>query len=161
MSRCVRGSNRYRKLKAAKARLEARIAARRADRLHVRSTALQRCAAEIEIVAPPSIRAAMASARGTERDPGAEVGFKAGVDRAMADNAAASLIAMLDYKCREAGVAFRRVDDPAHAATVPGAVVAAARRVKRARRKAKHGLRVGEAASRRGGTADGCDSGGG
>jgi len=141
MARCVRGSYRYRQHRAAKAMHEARDAARRNWRLHNWTTRIVARAADLTVVKPRSIKAATATAHGTPNDPGAEVVFKAKVNRRILDQAPAMAIAMLEYKAAEAGCRLTLIDAAVHKTDVPAAIVAAAKTVRKAKHDVSHANR--------------------
>ena len=89
------------------------------------------------MVAPPSIRDATASARGTARMPGAAVRWKASFNRQVLDFAPAEAIAQITYKAAEAGIDLRIESPDDHPIDVGNSIVAAVATARRIRRIAK------------------------
>jgi transposase len=137
MSRCRRGSHRYRKLRLRKARLEARAARRRREQLHEWTTAIQRRFAAVTVIAPRSIGEATRSGRGDAFAHGAEVRFKAAFNRRILSFAPAEARAQIEYKLGEAGGAFTSEAPERHPVDLGNAVVAAAKAVRKAKRRLK------------------------
>ncbi|HEX7049861.1 MAG TPA: hypothetical protein VF188_06570 [Longimicrobiales bacterium] len=138
MARCRRGSCRYRQLRRRKARLEARVARQRREHLHEWSTDIIRRAAALVVVAPKDLKAATASGRGTLRNPGAEVAFKARFNRRVLSFAPGAAIAMLRYKAAEAGCAFDPREDEAAPADLGNKIVRNVKAVRTAKRLINH-----------------------
>ena len=103
MARCRRGSSRYRALRTRKARLEAKVARRRREALHVWTTVIARRFHQLRIVKPASIAAATASGHGDARAWGAQTELKATFNRHVLGQAPAAAIQMLEYKIAERG----------------------------------------------------------
>lgn len=109
MARCTRGSNKYRKLKAIKARREAKVARRRREELHRLSTWITGAFGSLTIIKPTSIKEATKSGHGTVKDPGALTQVKADFNRRLLEQAPASFVMQLEYKTAEAGVGFEQI----------------------------------------------------
>lgn len=103
MARCKRGSNRYKKLRTMKARLEARQANQRANRLHNLSAAIAREFGEVTIYQPKSIKDATATGAGDRKEHGAKVKWKAGFNRFVLSMAPAMFVGLIKDKITEAG----------------------------------------------------------
>jgi len=116
--------------------MQTREARQRREALHEWSTALTRRFGEIELIAPKDIKEATKSAAGTERNHGAEVAFKAMLNRRMLSFAPAAAVQMLTYKAAEAGALFHLTETTDHIAHAGNAVVAVAKIARKAKRKA-------------------------
>jgi putative transposase len=133
MATCKRGSQRYRRLRRLKARIEARAARQRRERLHVWTTAIARTFAELTIVSP-SIKETTRSGRGTERSHGAAVAVKAALNRHILAMAPATAVAMLEYKIAERGGMAQVVRAGSHPAELGNAIVSATQENRKLRR---------------------------
>ena len=109
LSRCKRGSNRRRKVRAKLAAAQRAVRNARATHLHQVSAAIARDHALIA-VEDLQLRNMTRSARGTAAEPGTNVRQKAGLNRALADAAPGRLIEMLRYKAARAGGVLISVD---------------------------------------------------
>jgi len=136
-------SRRERALKRRIARLHGRAARRRREALHEWTTAVTRRFAAVELIAPRDIKAATRSGAGSRRDPGAEVRFKAMLNRRILSFAPAEAIAMLDYKLAESGGRFTLTETDGHPAHAGNTVVAVAKLARKAKRKIDEKTRSG------------------
>ena len=109
LSRCRRGSNRRRKVRARLLREQRRVRNARTTRLHDVANAIVRSAATI-FVEKLNLKSMTRSASGTLDEPGTNVRQKAGLNRSMADAAPGCLISMLRYKAERAGGEVVEVD---------------------------------------------------
>jgi putative transposase len=107
MAETDRRTPEYRRLRMAKARIEAKVARRRREALHVWTTGLVGRASEIVLVRPKSVSRDTASGRGDAQNWGAAVATKAALNRHVLDQAPAMVAQMFKYKCEEAGIPFR------------------------------------------------------
>lgn len=137
MARCKRGSHRYRELRRRKQRIQTTEARRRAWALHNWTTAIVTSAQRLTVIAPPSIRDATSTARGSAKRPGAAVAFKAAFNRTVLSFAPAEAIAQLMYKADEAGVHLDVIDDPNAPARIGNDIVRAAKAARSLARKAR------------------------
>jgi putative transposase len=136
MARCKRGSNRYKKLRTMKARLEARQANQRANRLHNLSAAIAREFGEVTIYQPKSIKDATATGAGDRKEHGAKVKWKAGFNRFVLSMAPAMFVGLIKDKITEAGgtVAEKKT---AHVVELGNEIVKTAKVAKKLMRKEK------------------------
>lgn len=109
MSSLSRQSDDYKALKVQKARLQSKEARKRNNALHVWTTHLVESAKKITLVAPEKIKDSTESGRGDEKNWGAAVDLKAEINRNILEQAPATVIQMLEYKCAEAGVEFEKL----------------------------------------------------
>lgn len=131
----TKGSERSRDLKARKARIEARVARRRREALHVWTTAVVARASAITVIRPTSFQDETRSGRGDARQWGAAVRTKAEVNRQALGMAPGSACQMLAYKAAEAGIAY--IEEVAETPVAVGnLLVETARQARRARRAA-------------------------
>jgi transposase len=121
------------------ARLSARIARMRRERLHEWTTAVAAQAADLTVIVPP-VKESTRSAKGSEQAPGAAVATVAMLNRHVLSQAPASAAAMLRYKAEEAGARVTSRDDP----TPPAAIGSALSKATKAVRKARRALRKEE-----------------
>lgn len=105
-----RPSRDWRRMSDRIAKMSARIARIRRERLHEWTTAVVAGASALTIVAPP-IKKATQSAKGDERNWGAAVDTVAGLNRHVLSQAPASAVAMLVYKAKEAGADVETLED--------------------------------------------------
>lgn len=133
MSRRRKGSYRWRQAKILNAKHQGRAARRRSAALHVWTTGLVDRYAFLRVTMP-AVREATNSAKGDARSWGAEVDFKAKMNRRLLDAAPATAAAMLEYKIAEAGGHIEITKDERHVAALPQSVVIAAKATRRAKR---------------------------
>lgn len=136
MAGCKRGSCRYRRLRAQKAKIEAKIARRRREAGHLWTTGIARRAAEAEIISPP-VKDVTKSGRGTEKNWGAAVETKAEINRRILGQSPAATAAMLAYKIAERGGVTHATVDTAPTVAVGSDLVAATKAMRRAARTVK------------------------
>ena len=136
MARCQRGSQRYRRLKLMRARREGRAARIRKERLHIWTTQQAERFRHLQIIVP-ELRKATKSGKGNERDPGAEVAFKAALNRGALMQCAGLAAQMLAYKVQEAG-GWAEIEKSPGPIDLANAVVAVAKTVRKAARRRRH-----------------------
>jgi transposase len=136
MSRCQKGSWRYRELRRIKARRDARAARRRKESLHRWTHDLVASTTDLTVIRPRSVQADTASGRGSERDPGAAVAAKAAFNRRILNQMPASAAQMLAYKAAEAGITYHEVADD-RIIDVGNLMVSATKEVRKARRSTR------------------------
>jgi transposase len=141
MSRCRRGSYRYRQLRLRLARLCARQANQRREALHVWTTRLVRRFAALRIIKPP-LPEITESGHGNERDWGAAVALKAQFNRRLLDQSAGAAIAMLEYKIVERDGTATVDIDPDPVAAAGNLIVAATKANRKLKRTIRHAPRA-------------------
>lgn len=109
LSRCKRGSNRRRKMRAKLAAAQRKVRNIRSTHLHQVSAAITRRYALIAVEAL-KLKNMTRSAKGTLAEPGTNVRQKAGLNRSLADAAPGRLIEMIRYKAERAGGVMVEVD---------------------------------------------------
>jgi transposase len=137
MARCKLRSNRYRRIRQRKARLERTIACRRRESLHVWTTKLARQFGHLTIISPP-LKEATKSARGTLASPGAAVAFKATVNRHVLSLAPGAAIEMLKYKLAERAGATEVIEHQEAPVMVANDIVTAAKSNRKLKRTIRH-----------------------
>ena len=135
MSRCKRGSCKYRAAKRRHARQAARKARQRREALHVWTTRIARRFGHVAIIRPP-IAESTASGAGDSREWGAAVALKAELNRHVLDQAPAMAVAMLEYKIAERGGSTTITEPPDPAVAVGNLIVAATKANRKLRRTA-------------------------
>lgn len=130
----------WRAATAAIARAAAKAARRRRDALHVFTSRLVAAAAAIEL-RMPALAAHLRTPRGDARAPGAAVAAVSALNRHTLGCAPGALRRMLEYKCGEAGIPFRLVEDTSPAIAVGPALVETGRRLRRLARRSRKGTR--------------------
>ncbi|MDE2103776.1 MAG: hypothetical protein KGL39_41445, partial [Patescibacteria group bacterium] len=138
MSRCKRGSYRYRALRLRLARLSKRRAARLKEAQHVVTTNIAREFADITICTPDSIAKVTASGHGSERDHGASTDLKAEFNRRVLSQSPYAFTQMLKYKIDERGGTVREAIIADHKAEVGNLIVEAKKQTRKLKRKAAH-----------------------
>ncbi|MGC8534880.1 MAG: RNA-guided endonuclease InsQ/TnpB family protein [Rhizomicrobium sp.] len=138
MSRCKRGSYRYRALRLRLARVSKRRAARLKEAQHLVTTNIAREFSNITIITPDSIAEITASGHGTVRDHGAETDLKAAFNRRVLSQSPYAFTQMLKYKIEERGghISEEKLSD--HKAAVGNAIVEARKKTRKLKRSAKH-----------------------
>lgn len=114
------------------ARLSAKAARIRHNALHVLTTRIVKRASDITIIMPPSIREATASAKGNEKNWGANVEMVAQINRHILNQAPALARQMLEYKAAEAGIRCDIVIDEAPNVAVGNEITKAGKKTRRA-----------------------------
>ena len=102
LSRCRKGSNRRRKVKAKLLAIHQKITNSRTDHLHRQTAAIAR-AHPLIFVEKLAIRNMTRSATGTADEPGTNVRQKAGLNRSMLDAGIGRFLTLLTYKAARAG----------------------------------------------------------
>lgn len=126
----------FREARAAISDLSGLIRRRRADALHVWTARLVRDASDIKVVAPP-VRSSTKTARGDEREWGANVETVAQVNKTALSYAPAMVIAMLKYKAAEAEIPCEVVEDSSPVIAVGGDLNTAGKKLRKAKRELK------------------------
>jgi putative transposase len=109
LSRCKRGSNRRRKVRAKLAAAQRKVRNIRTTYLHQVSAKITRQYGLIA-VEDLKLKNMTRSAKGTLAEPGTKVRQKAGLNRSLADAAPGRLIEMIRYKAESAGGVMIKVD---------------------------------------------------
>ncbi len=138
MARCKRGSVRYHKLRARKAKLEAKTARRRREALHEWTTRIADQFGDLTVIKPDSIKEATASGKGDEREWGAAVKTKATMNRHVLAQAPALAVAMLEYKSAERGAELRVVADQEAPVEIGNLIVIATKETRKLKRTVKY-----------------------
>lgn len=115
------------------AKLSARIARVRRERLHEWTTAVTREATELTVI-KPSVKEATQSAKGDQDNWGAAVEVVAHVNRHVLSQAPASAVAMLAYKAAEAGTSVDLKEDAKPPVAIGRGLSEATKAVRKARR---------------------------
>jgi len=139
MARCKKWSNRYRRLRARKARIEAAQARRRREQLHVWTTTMQRKYASV-VLHSPKLTEVTKSGRGNAQRWGAAVKDKARMNRHVLDFAAGEARAQLEYKFAESGGDFQSIEIPDHPTAAGNLLVEASKTVRTAKRRLKRNI---------------------
>lgn len=129
-------SYRWKQAKRRVARRRAKEARRRKEALHRWTTSVVKRSLEMEVIAPP-IKESTKTARGDEKDHGAAVKTVAALNRHILSQAPSMAIAMLQYKCEEAGVPFCMTKAEDHKVTIGGDLQVATKAVRKVRRQLK------------------------
>jgi hypothetical protein len=119
------------------ARLQGKAARIRHNALHVWTSSIVKRAGDLTIIIPPSIKEVTASARGDDKQWGANVAPVAEINRHVLNQAPALARAMLEYKAAEAGIRCDVVADTSPKAAVGGGLKAAGKELRKAQRKLK------------------------
>jgi len=132
-----RASNRWKRETARIGRRRAAAIAAYKMALHGFARDLVAQASEITLIVPP-IRDATRSAKGDERHHGAAVRDVAAINRTILQQSPASLIQMIEYRAKEAGIACTVLRAPeAEAATIGRDISTATKAARRLKRNAK------------------------
>ena len=135
MARCKKWSNRYRRLRARKFKIEARMARKRRENLHRWTTEITAHYASV-ILHTPKLTEITKSGRGDAYRWGAMVKDKARLNRHILDFAAGEARAQLEYKFAESGGEFQAIEVPDHPTAVGNLLVDAGKTIRKLRRKA-------------------------
>jgi transposase len=133
-----RGSWRWRQNRRQIARKRAKQARVMREALHRWSSAIIAEANEMTVIAP-AIRAHTKSARGDQKSHGANVSTVAALNRNTLLQAPALAISMLEYKAREAGIKFTKIEADETPLSIGRDLPAATKAVRRARKVLKNG----------------------
>jgi len=136
MARCKKWSNRYRRLRARKFKIEARMARQRRENLHRWTTEITAHYASV-ILHTPKLTEITKSGRGDAYRWGAMVKDKAHLNRHILDFAAGEARAQLEYKFAESGGEFQAIEVPDHPTTVGNLLVEAGKVGRNAKIKLK------------------------
>lgn len=115
------------------AKLSARVARVRRERLHEWTTTVARESTNLTIIKPP-VKEATQSAKGNQDDWGAAVDTVAHVNRHVLSQAPASAVAMLQYKAAEAGTSVNLKEDAKPPVAISRGLSEATKVVRKARR---------------------------
>lgn len=129
-------SYRWKQAKRRVAKRKAKEARQRKEALHRWTTNVVKRSLEMEVIAPP-IKESTKTARGDEKDHGAAVKTVAALNRHILSQAPSMAIAMLQYKCEEAGVPFCMTKAEDHKVTIGGDLQVATKAVRKVRRQLK------------------------
>lgn len=131
-----RGSWRWRQSQKTIARIKSREARKRSHDLHAMTTNLVRQSTDVLVICPP-VRESTKSAKGDARAHGAAVQPVAMLNRHILSQAPATAIQMLEYKCAEAGIPFRRIEPEDHAVAIGRELPVAVKQTRNLRRQLK------------------------
>jgi putative transposase len=118
-------------------RVQAKAKRIRHNALHVWTSRIVGRASDLTIIVPPSFRDATASARGDEKEWGANTAIVAKVNRHVLNQAPATARAMLEYKAAEAGIRCDIVIDNAPNIAISEKLIAVGKQARRTKRLIK------------------------